>query len=83
MYRSMEQNREFRNIHINVINSLGQKSKGNSMKKGWSFQQKMLKQFGIYNAKKYKGFTPFTNINLKWITELNVKCKVKKLYKIA
>lgn len=40
----------------------------------------VLKQLKIYIHKNVdKGATPFTNINSKWVTDQNVKCKAVKL----
>lgn len=50
------------------------------MDKRWSFQQMVLEQLDIRMQKKISpdtDLTLFTRINLKWITDLNVKWKTK------
>lgn len=52
------------------------------MGKRWSFQTNSAGQLKIHMQKKINlgtDITPFTKINSKWITSLNVKCKIMKL----
>lgn len=51
------------------------------MEKGWSFQQKILEQFGIYMQKSEHPFITYiiSEINSKWFIDLNVKSIITKL----
>ena len=58
-----------------------QRCKGNSVEKGWSFQQKTLEQFDIYIQKSELPFVTHNiyKFNYKWVINLNVKTQIIKL----
>ena len=71
----MEQNREPRNTHTNMANWFWQSSKGNSVKKEWSFPQTMMEELDIHKQKHELWPKPHTLYKRKRKMNRRAKCK--------